>query len=369
MSVSSLFYGMEAYLDSNKAIASGDTVSATNQLAEIASDVADINSEAKDNEVQAQMLLYMGKLYTHVKQYGIDRTFLSIYNANHELDRMCGIRFPSCESMPTTGNPYDQYSSKFIAAMEDENTGFWHKIWEGIQTVWNWIKTKFITFWHKLLQVLGLRLKNLGELIQEMQQTYDLTQDAEIEKYDYIQLIVHQEVLKDFIGSVEQFKQVTQIYMTCMDLANREQDYDQLNNPVDDDLYKQRPDTITASIEECQQELTKEKKVENKTKSIKLTKLLKDARTYCKNISSNIAFCDSIQNDLVKHEKTMMSNIKSKDPNKIDDKYKKRLIFLVGTPKKILSFASTLGNILIKYSDGAYRDLKSLSKTLKTKSS
>ena len=122
MALSSLFYGMEAYLDGDVEINNNvttpeeDAVAAADQSAEIASDAADANSEAKDNEVQAQMLVQMSKLYTHVKTYGIDRTFLSIYNANGELDRACGIRFPSCETFSVTGNPRDQYSTRFIAA-------------------------------------------------------------------------------------------------------------------------------------------------------------------------------------------------------------------------------------------------------------
>ena len=147
---------MEAYLDGDVTINNNidtpeeDAVAAADQSAEIASDAADANSEAKDNEVQAQMLVQMSKLYTHVKTYGIDRTFLSIYNANHELDRMCGIRFPSCESFAVTGNPRDQYSARFIAAMEDEKIGLWTKIKNAFQRAWEWIKEKASWIWSKI---------------------------------------------------------------------------------------------------------------------------------------------------------------------------------------------------------------------------
>ena len=149
MALSSLFYGMEAYLDGDVEINNNvttpeeDAVAAADQSAEIASDAADANSEAKDNEVQAQMLVQMSKLYTHVKTYGIDRTFLSIYNANGELDRACGIRFPSCETFSVTGNPRDQYSTRFIAAMEDDGKGLWNWIKNAFQRAWEWIKEKF----------------------------------------------------------------------------------------------------------------------------------------------------------------------------------------------------------------------------------
>ena len=156
MALSSLFYGMEAYLDGDVEINNNvttpeeDAVAAADQSAEIANDVADANVEAKDSEVQAQMLIQMSKLYTHVKTYGIDRTFVSLYNQNGELDRMCGIRFPSCESMPATGNPYSQYSSRFIAAMEDGNKGIWASIKKFFATIWHWLKTTAQTVWQKI---------------------------------------------------------------------------------------------------------------------------------------------------------------------------------------------------------------------------
>lgn len=82
----------------------------------------------KDFEIQLRLLSRMIDLYDHVNKYGIDRTFVSLYNQHGELDRMCGIQFPSCESMNTTGNPYSRYSAAFIAAMEDEKTGFWARV-------------------------------------------------------------------------------------------------------------------------------------------------------------------------------------------------------------------------------------------------
>ena len=172
MALSSLFYGMEAYLDGDVEINNNvttpeeDAVAAADQSAEIASDAADANSEAKDNEVQAQMLVQMSKLYTHVKTYGIDRTFLSIYNANGELDRACGIRFPSCETFSVTGNPRDQYSTRFIAAMEDDGKGLWNWIKNAFQRAWEWIKEKASWIWSKITDFwdwIKKTPKNVGE--------------------------------------------------------------------------------------------------------------------------------------------------------------------------------------------------------------
>ena len=179
MALSSLFPGMEAYLDGDVTIYNNvgaadtdDTIAAADQSAEIANDVADANSEAKDNEVQAQMLVQMSKLYTHVKTYGIDRTFLSIYNSNGELDRICGIRFPSCESFAVTGNPRDQYSARFIAAMEDENTGFWHKVKSVISSIWEWIRRTALKIWYKITALFGKKIETLEQYTERFKKLY-----------------------------------------------------------------------------------------------------------------------------------------------------------------------------------------------------
>ena len=57
-------------------------------------------------------------MYRHVKNYGIDRTFLSLYNSNGQLNKMIGYRFPSCESIDSVGNVNSSASRAFIAAME-----------------------------------------------------------------------------------------------------------------------------------------------------------------------------------------------------------------------------------------------------------
>ena len=179
MALSALFYGMEAYLDGDVEISNSvgaadtdDTIAAADQSAEIANDVADANSEAKDNEIQAQMLVQASKLYTHVKTYGIDRTFLSIYNSNGELDRICGIRFPSCESFAVTGNPRDQYSARFIAAMEDENTGFWHKIKSIISSIWEWIRRTALKIWYKITALFGKKIETLEQYTERFKKLY-----------------------------------------------------------------------------------------------------------------------------------------------------------------------------------------------------
>ena len=156
MSISSLFAGMEAYLDgdveinNDTAIPEEDTVVDIERTAEVTSDTADATEEAKDTEVASQMLSRMCDMYDHVKQFGIDRTFVSLYNRHGELDRVCGMQFPSCESMDVVGDRYSRYSTAFIAAMEDEKEGLWAKFKKMVAKIWNWIKEKVSNIWSKI---------------------------------------------------------------------------------------------------------------------------------------------------------------------------------------------------------------------------
>ena len=174
MSISSLFAGMEAYFDgdveinNNVGTPEGDAAEdaeIAEQTAEVASDTADATEEAKDTEVASQMLSRMCDMYDHVKQFGIDRTFVSLYNRHGELDRVCGMRFPSCESMDVVGDRYSRYSTAFIAAMEDEEEGLWAKVKEIVTKIWNWIKNVASKIWEKIKSIFGFKKKRWQKVI------------------------------------------------------------------------------------------------------------------------------------------------------------------------------------------------------------
>ena len=172
--ISLLFSGMETYLagdiEINNSVTtpssdgSAEEVEAAAQSAEVASDTADATEEAKDTEVASQMLSRMCDMYDHVKQFGIDRTFVSLYNRHGELDRVCGMRFPSCESMDVVGDRYSQYSTAFIAAMEDEKEGLWTKFKNLVSKIWNWIKNKVSAIWKGIKRLFGFAGKEADDL-------------------------------------------------------------------------------------------------------------------------------------------------------------------------------------------------------------
>ena len=191
MSISALFPGMEAYLDGDVNINNNVTtpeedaaheVEAADQTADIATDVGEVETDVKNDDVATQMLLRTGRLYYHVKKYGVDRTFLRLYNQHGELDRLCGIQFPSCESMNVTGNPYSRYSAAFIAAMEDDNKGFWATIWQKIKDAWKWIKDHISALWNRILLFFGVRARDLQKLINEIEKKYDTNAEVTLAK-------------------------------------------------------------------------------------------------------------------------------------------------------------------------------------------
>ena len=113
-------------------------------------------------------------MYNHVKNYGIDRTFLSLFNSNGELDNAIGRRFPSCESVDFGGNPCSNMSQAFIAAMEDENEGFFAKIWAFIKKCWNAIANFVSGVWDKFMSLFKKKDGDVDAQLNELDKVKSL---------------------------------------------------------------------------------------------------------------------------------------------------------------------------------------------------
>lgn len=118
---------------------------------EIATDLTKVETvanRATNNWLQLDRLLSM---YNYVRRYGIDRSFLSLYNRNGQLDKITGKQFPSCESVDTQGYSDSNMSRIFLAAMEDEKEGIFVKIGRSIQWVLDKVTNLCTTIWDKIL--------------------------------------------------------------------------------------------------------------------------------------------------------------------------------------------------------------------------
>ena len=146
----------------------------------VISDAADTKVKAKDFEISFMLLGQACSLYSHVKRYGIDRTFLSIYNSNGELDRLCGIQFPSCEVFSTKGDRYSRYTAVFLAAMEGYNVSLWQRVKTKIKEFWEWIVGGLANLMLKLYRKAAMWLSNIDKLVKRIESKYDTSQEVKL---------------------------------------------------------------------------------------------------------------------------------------------------------------------------------------------
>lgn len=133
------------------------------EAAETHETLVNAEMEAKQLNIASQLLDRTLTMYDHVKRFGIDRTFVSLYNRHGELDRVCNIRFPSCESMDTVGDRYSYYSTRFLVAMEADSGGAWEQFKTWMKKIWEWITTQLGKLWKKISKLFGLNEKKTNK--------------------------------------------------------------------------------------------------------------------------------------------------------------------------------------------------------------
>jgi len=146
------------------------------EIATLSEAISNAAEAASDEAVQLVTSRYaldqLTNMYCHVKQFGVDRTFLRLYNSNHELDNALHMQFPSCESMNLAGDNSDMYSTAFITAMESEGEGLWATLKRLVMQIINWIRNKIgwviklvAKLFHPVNNKLSDILERLGERI------------------------------------------------------------------------------------------------------------------------------------------------------------------------------------------------------------
>lgn len=176
LNMNGLFAGMESMLegdveinnnvsapDADSPAAINDALEDENTAAEGTEIEKDTEQEATETEMIAAGLNQVCNMYDHVKQFGVDRTFLSLYNRDGGLSQMIGVQFPACESMDAVGDPYSSYSSAFIEAMESGN-GLWDKIVNFFRKIADAIRNFFTRIWDWLASSFGSITRKIGAL-------------------------------------------------------------------------------------------------------------------------------------------------------------------------------------------------------------
>lgn len=151
-----MFAGCESFMEGDVEINNdvtmpdaGEALEAETVAEDVGAEGGEIAGEAEtaDTKAEAANMVFdqVLNMYRHVKKNGIDRTFLSLYNNQGQLNSMIGYSFPSCESMDSVGSPRSSSSQAFIAAMESD--GIFTKIWNWIKEQW----AKIVNFFRKVM--------------------------------------------------------------------------------------------------------------------------------------------------------------------------------------------------------------------------
>ena len=184
-----MFAGCESFMEGDVEINNDVTVPASDGEALEAESVAEDvgteggeiagEAETEDTKAEAANMVFdqLLNMYRHVKNYGIDRTFLSLYNGNGQLNSMIGYRFPSCESIDSVGSPRSQASRAFIIAMEED----------GIFTrIWTWVKETAVKVYNFFIKVMDWFREACGNLDLRVGKLYKYFAEAGEKKWEDI---------------------------------------------------------------------------------------------------------------------------------------------------------------------------------------
>lgn len=176
---SAMFAGCESYMEGDVEINNDVTVPAGDAAADVetettaeelgaegAETVAESDNEVADGEAANMVFDQVLSMYDHVSEFGVDRTFLSLYNRNGQLDNMIGFNFPSMESIDSVGSPRSAASQAFLVAMESD--GIFSKIWEWIKKVCKAIMNFFIKIADWFREVMGNQEIRVGKLVHRL---------------------------------------------------------------------------------------------------------------------------------------------------------------------------------------------------------
>jgi tetratricopeptide (TPR) repeat protein len=177
MSKYSLIPGMEAFMEDTSVEvdvevgAPEEVVEEVTEAEEVASEGAEEVAEAEADAEQAEMIFQqfdrVENYISHVKKYGVDRTFLSLLNSDGSLSQAIGYSLPACESFDVTGSPMSAESQAVIAGLES----VFGEIWKFIKKIAAKVRDFFSKIWNWVMARVGDIDKNIGRLRKRLGET------------------------------------------------------------------------------------------------------------------------------------------------------------------------------------------------------
>ena len=126
--------------------------------------------EVKDTEVLAESQVLSAQfdellaMQRHVAKFGVDRTFLSLFNKGGRLSRALGVNIPACESVDAVGYPTSALSMACLEAFGHKEKGVVAKIVDFIVALVQKIKNLAKRFWTWLISLFNSQASKWNKL-------------------------------------------------------------------------------------------------------------------------------------------------------------------------------------------------------------
>ena len=117
-------------------------------------------STAEQSEMILSRFMDLENQYFHIAKYGVDRTYMRLFNKNGELNSALRINLPGCESFDATGS---RTSAESIACMEG--------IGKALKSIWEFLKKvaiKIGLFFKKIFNAVVSRVGSLSDNIARL---------------------------------------------------------------------------------------------------------------------------------------------------------------------------------------------------------
>lgn len=349
----------------------------------VISDAVDAKVKAKDFEISFMLLGQACSLYSHVKRYGIDRTFLSIYNSNGELDRLCGIQFPSCEVFSTEGDRYGRYTTAFLVAMEGSKISLWQRIKDKIKDFWDWIVGGLARMILKLYRKLALWSTNIDRLVKSIESKYDMSQtvrlpkkfliawmaeNSAIDKSNMLSEMLNNIKMKANCGKdlVKNLNELADIVKTAANTKESSADVADRLLKVDEDI-KQNSDMITTYTNKKVEAYKPENDVETNLRT-----LLNGITNFSSFIKMTLEEHDALYDDaksVVKKLKDAIYTLADADESYYanDDSLPQRLLKGISYANSLLNMDFSDNMFVVRLASFIYEELYEVSRTLASK--
>lgn len=161
------------------------------------------DSTAEQSEMILSRFMDLENQYFHIAKYGVDRTYMRLFNQNGELNSALRINLPGCESFDATGS---RTSAESIACMEG--------IGNVLKSIWDFLKKvaiKIGLFFKKIFNAVVSRVGDLAKNIARLKEinrtkrndNTDALKDADEKVVDLKKLKAFEPKLLQFASSAE----------------------------------------------------------------------------------------------------------------------------------------------------------------------